>query len=144
MHFTSIAKSLCLAQFYQFNLAKVFILKPNRYKIMNIGITNFYGLKSIQRLSQEVPTHPYPNILNMFYSFLKNIPISSKKYIVSGRRPRTIYSNGIWYYLQKLQNIPWTVLKSKIYCSKLASYRFYSLSTSILYSLFKDVHLNLS
>ena len=40
-------------------------------------------------------------LLNIFYSFLKFIPIFSEKYIVWGRRPRTIYSTGNWYNLLK-------------------------------------------
>ena len=39
------------------------------------------------------------NLLNIFLSFLKIIPISSEQYMVRGRRPRTIYSTGNWYNL---------------------------------------------
>ena len=64
-------------------------------------------------------TLPIWTLLNIFYSFLKIIPISSE------------YLKWAIHYT--------TVVKSKIYSSKSASYRFYSLHSSIMYSLFNDI-----
>ena len=68
----------------------------------------------------------------------------------AGREQYTPLEIGIIF--KKLYNIPcisskWAihytiVVKNKIYSSKSVSYRFYSLHSSIMYSLFKDIPIN--